>query len=166
MMGRRIQFVGTLLWGCLMAVAPGCLLPRAETGIAYQRPGGSDAVYSASAENSPASSARRDAGNAEKSRPATDDKPELLPWRSRIKEHFLNGRFAHDRKASSDQPHDDPMTISLPEKPTAESSTRPKIKAKTVSASTPVSSPVDEDLSLPPNAVSHPKLNRPDFVAD
>jgi hypothetical protein len=147
------QFVGALLGCCLLAAAPGCVFSRAETSSASQRFGSLEdhRLRSTASEDA----AERDTNENIAARSPDGGKPELLPWRSRIRDRILNGRLAHDRKEPAKQQQVEAVAA-LPGKPLPPSAERPQNEG-------PASSAVGDEVRVPANAPS--RLNSPDFVA-
>ena len=97
MMGGKLRFAGIVFGCCLGTALPGCL---------GHRSGGSGGWL---AENnyffslkSP-SVKETDSAKLDADRSVTEAKPELLPWRSRLKGYRLGARLARGRDSAPDQ---------------------------------------------------------------
>jgi hypothetical protein len=160
---KKIAF-GALLVCCLLAVAPGCFFQRAErgTGIYSSAPSLEGRSQTADRRNLPVPG---DLGKPKASH-SEEDKPELLPWRSHMKSHLFNGRFAQSRKTSEDSPRQGNAKA-------VENSDGEAMLPSTIAVapSTTLVSSSARDLKDSEDAVaakSGPKLhaNRPDLVAE
>jgi hypothetical protein len=167
MTGERRISLGTLLGCCFLAAAPGCFFQRTETGVAVYRPTpslGSDS-QTADRRNIPMPEEKAKASKTH----SDEDKPELLPWRSRIKDQFLNSRFAQSRKSSDGSSRKGIGVSKEAPKPMATlpptNATNPP--ASLVSTSAGAKDDDDEqEESTPPSSGPSPRRNRPDLVAE
>jgi hypothetical protein len=158
MMGGKLRFAGIVLGCCLATALPGC--------ISHRSGGGNDGwlaqrnYFSWSGPKSPAakeSTASQD-GN---SRSVAEVKPELLPWRSRLRGYHLGARFAHG--------HEQPLEESMADSSTSPSRsklTTAKASEDTPTAALPTPSLENGELQLPATVGSRPERSRPDIVVE
>ena len=164
-----MRLTDALIACCLLAATSGCLLQRPPDGSIFSNPWlqASDHAPWLKFRSATATATDADSYAAEKGG-STADKPELLPWRSRLKSYRLGTRLARGQESTSN-----PDSSEIAATP---GETRPPLEAP------PVPTPATPDdtranggrvpatetakLQLPASVGLRPESNRPDFVVD
>lgn len=146
MFSSKARVAGVLLLGCcLLATVPGCSFRRPGHGFVL----GSRIAWRSADATQGHDDASCDTGCAKCSE---SDKPELLPWRSRLKGHRLGARLFHGRDVAGDP--------SLPEAAVPDD-------ADGVPRTSVTPTAVSEDDIRPPESINpRPEPPRPDLVVD
>jgi len=187
MVWGRTTFAGPALLGCcLLLTASGCALHRTDRGLVLS------SQWSLELNRTPwlAFRANKDVGyslsegkqGTAKSldRPMTSEewaasRPELLPWRSRLKEHRLASRLFHRKDGAKEMQHPGEAAAVVAAKspqmpPASQTPTVPASTAVTTAEfeadALPASVTNDCELQIPDQAGSLPEINRPDLVVD
>ncbi len=163
MMGGNIRFAGIILGCCLWTAAPGCVGPRSgQVGHGWMA-----AMNPLSWSSSP-TVAKTESADADEQLAATESKPELLPWRSRLKGYRLGARLARSRESDSEDDASETAEVASTRK--SDSPT----PAKLVSHESDGPSSDDRmtpslengELQVPGSVRLLPEKSRPDIVVD
>jgi hypothetical protein len=143
MMGGKLRFVGIMLWCCLGTALPGCIAHRPFLG---ERGWVADFPRFRTDASATDTAASKDGRSS-----VAESKPELLPWRNRLRDR-LEARFGRGRDAAVDD-------------------SAHAIAAKTSShlrdeANWSGSSLEDGAIQIPEMVASRPERTRPDFVIE
>ena len=175
MIGHKKPQVAVLLVCCLGMFGSGCIFHRTPSGFALQNPWRSQDHQLANSQEP----GDRDAGDIAGDAPVVDrdeflakDQPELLPWRSRLRNSRLGARLARGRDAVTKEKEPEDVaptaTASSTEKPASKGLTGSADPAKGISRTKKPAAPEPEtdELQLPTSVGLLPEPNRPTLAID
>jgi hypothetical protein len=160
MRGGKLRFAGIVFGCCLGTALTGCVWHRSDGWLADQH---------ILPRFSPSPTSIKDSVVAHRAdhRSTTESKPELLPWRSRLKGYHLGARLARDRNAVSEQSPTASVEKKTPSPISTRESTRSMIEPDSFSQSTSDSPSLENgELRLPADVGSAPDRGCPDVVVE
>jgi hypothetical protein len=163
-----------LLGCCLLAVAPGCCVHRTGHGFIISSQWSLEYRHTPwltcrSANDADCTTCEEGCSKGvENSAAQAADRPELLPWRSRMKGYRLGDRLFRGRESTGGQHIAElatmPPSRALPVKPPPVPAAGPSDDSE--GNDHPASSAKASGLELPNSVGSHPEPDRPDLVVD
>ena len=168
--GGKKRLIGTFL-GCFLGLAAsGCSLHRAGQGQVSGSQWTPSWLMSRSAQNADACAAdcgcggiQRDCIVSQRASIAAD-KPELLPWRSRLRGYRLGSRLGRGRGSVDEDYAVEPAALPSTEMPAAEQAPLPSGHLARGEDSSPAAKPTSVDVPDP--VAARPEPMRPDIVVE
>jgi len=187
--GKTIIAVLFLLVGCLLLTGPGCALHRTDHGLVLSshwslelnrlqldRDSGNSSV--AKKQESTEQGTAKSLDRPKTSQEWASSRPELLPWRNKVREHRLAARLFNRQKAGKEKEQQGKGAESIAAKKPQVREVSPAspipIQPATAAVNTAefetveqVVPPAEEcELQIPDQVGSLPEISRPDLVID
>ena len=170
MRGGKLRFTGIVVGCCLWTVAPGCV---SQHGTLTDQARLSVSNHLAWLQSHVAKTPDSQPHNANSTEPivehlVVDNKPELLPWRSRLRGYRLGARLARGRESDHDSHLDQTIAYSSVNETTRKPRSRSLIASADDSSEDerPTPSLENGELQLPVSIGLLPQRGRPDLMVN